>query len=171
MGNSRRTSIIGTYCKILTMVMVLYISLMCKESTLLRSYQGGFRRLEDCVTHVINLYDIARQRSPRVMATYTGLSESSKGCNIVFHLELLARPWKYLFHDELLKQLEAVYEHPRASLKVGVDCSWLFEHTTKVGQGNPASLILSNLQVQDLLDELGRVRIRGSEYFWFLIRG
>lgn len=58
-----------------------------------------------------------------------------------------------------MRLLEAVYEHLRAFIRVDADRSEPFNYRIGVRQGYPASSILSNLHINDMMDGLSGIRI------------
>ena len=75
------------------------------------------------------------------------------------HEGLLAKLRGYGFHGKLMKILEALYQCPRASVRVGSHRSDPFDYMIGVRQGCPASPILFNLYINDVLDGLSGVRV------------
>lgn len=127
---------------------------------MLRSAQGFFRGLVECVAHAKRLYEIARRGSLRVQEAHAECLDFSKTYNRVPNPGLIAKRRRYGPHGKLLKVLNELYEHSRASARVYNARSDSFDYTIGVRQGYPASPILFNLYINDLFDGLSGIRLR-----------
>lgn len=157
--NYRGISLISTLCKLITKVVANRISTISESNSLLHKSQAGFRRLEECVSQATSLYEILRRRQLRNEKTYVLFLDFSKAYDRVPHGALLYKLEAMGFHGRVLQYISALYKNPKAVVRIGDTVSESFEYRIGVKQGCPASPILFNLYINDLLEDVTGVQV------------
>ncbi len=160
--NYRGISLISTVCKLITKSVANRISSICERDKLLHRSQTGFRRLEECVSQATSLYEILRRRQLRNERTYCLFLDFSKAYDRVPHGALLYKLEAMGFHGRVLQYIKSLYKSPKAVVRIGDELSENFEYRIGVKQGCPASPILFNLYINDILNDIQGVEVQPS---------
>jgi hypothetical protein len=118
--------------------------LLAKEQGILGSWR--------CTAQIAILYEIAKRRSIRDQATFIAFIDCAKAYDKVPQGALLRRLKSIRITGHLLKVIKLLYEDPRMCIRVGSSLSPVFNYYCEMRQGCPASPILFDLFINDLLN-------------------
>jgi hypothetical protein len=135
------------------------------KSNFLSECQGGFRPKEQCMSHVVSLYEILVRRKIENMQTYVLFVDFRKAFDMIPHAALFKKLHSAGVRKKFLRFIKLLYANPQVKVKVGGRVSDPVEYMKGVKQGCPLSGTLFNVYINDILED-GRfagVPVKGVE--------
>lgn len=162
--NYRGIAILNSLARVFMKVINNRITTICEKENLLVREQAGFKKYEECVAQATTLYEVARRRKLSNLDTHMCFIDFKKAYDTVTHIGLFKKLARYGIHGKLLDMLKGVYKNTRMCVRVDPDTlSEPFPYERGVRQGCPASPILFNLYINDVLNECERLEIPGTD--------
>ncbi|KKO75094.1 endonuclease-reverse transcriptase [Vairimorpha ceranae] len=161
MGDTRGIALLPSLTKVVAKIAANRISQIAETHGLLAKEQAGFRTLEECTAQVATLYEVVKRRSIRNQSTYLAFIDYAKAYDKVPQGALLRKLESIGIGGHLLQVVKSLYEDPRMCVRVGSSTSPVVNYHCGVRQGCPASPILFDLFINDLLQGMDGVAIPG----------
>ncbi|OMJ27742.1 LINE-1 reverse transcriptase-like protein [Smittium culicis] len=162
-NNYRGISLIPTLAKIVSKIVARRLCAIDNKHDILAKEQAGFRTREECVAQATALYEVVRRRKISGLSTWIGFIDFAKAYDRVPHEALLRKIKTAGIGGKLYRVIEALYRSPKMCVRVGDRLSKTVEYNCGVRQGCPASPMLFDIYINDLLDGIKGVKIPGTE--------
>ncbi|OMJ24705.1 RNA-directed DNA polymerase from mobile element jockey, partial [Smittium culicis] len=162
-NNYRGISLIPTLAKVISKIVARRLCAIDNKYEILAKEQAGFRSREECVAQATTLYEVVRRRKISGLSTWIGFIDFAKAYDRVPHQALLRKIKTAGIGSKLYRIIEALYRSPKMCVRVGDKLSKLVEYNCGVRQGCPASPLLFDIYINDLLHGLKGVEIPGTE--------
>ncbi|OMJ14738.1 LINE-1 reverse transcriptase-like protein [Smittium culicis] len=156
-NNYRGISLMPSIIKIVTKIVSHKLVEMDLKHNLLIKEQAGFRTREECVSQATVLYEAVRRRKIRSLPTWIGFIDFAKAFDRVPHQAILYKLKKLKIAGHLHKVISALYKNPKMQVRFGTVLSETVEYECGVRQGCPASPILFDLYINDILESIKEV--------------
>jgi len=155
MGNYRGISLMGTVLKVLMRIVADRLERAFESRGRFSPGQAGFRQREECPTQIACLLEICKRRALRDHTTYLMFVDLEKAYDTVPHAGLFHKLEQHGVRGRMLSFLRAVYSCSRVCVRSG-DAPFQFSRSFPLErglrQGCPASPILFNIFINDVLD-------------------
>ncbi|OMJ22903.1 putative RNA-directed DNA polymerase from transposon BS [Smittium culicis] len=162
-NNYRGISLIPTLSKVLSKIIARRLCKIDNKYSILAKEQAGFRTREECVAQATTLYEVVRRRKISGLSTWIGFIDFAKAYDRVPHEALLRKIKTAGIGGKLYRVIEALYRSPKMCVRVGDRLSKTVDYNCGVRQGCPASPMLFDIYINDLLDGIKGVKIPGIE--------
>ncbi|OMJ08715.1 RNA-directed DNA polymerase from mobile element jockey [Smittium culicis] len=158
-NNYKGISLMPSIIKIVTKIASHRLAEMDLKHNLLIKEQAGFRTREECVSQATVLYEAVRRRKIKSLPTWIGFIDFAKAFDRVPHQALLYKLKKLNIGGHLHKVISALYKNPKIQIRFGNALSETVEYECGVRQGCPASPMLFDLFINDILEAIKGVYI------------
>ncbi|OMJ27037.1 LINE-1 retrotransposable element ORF2 protein [Smittium culicis] len=162
-NNYRGISLIPTLSKVVSKIIARRLCKIENKYDILAKEQAGFRSREECVAQATTLYEVVRRRKISGLSTWIGFIDFAKAYDRVPHEALLKKIRACGIGGKVYRIIEALYRSPKMCVRIGGQLSKLVEYNCGVRQGCPASPILFDIYINDLLDGIKGVKVPGVE--------
>jgi len=148
----RPISLIACGIKLLCWVLTHRIQSWLSEQQILTKLQAGFRRGEECMGHVVSLYEICKRRSNANKKTYVAFIDFENAYDKVSHEGLFAKLFFYGIRGRVLDFIIALYSN--SYWKLRDDQEYKGKCSRGLRQGCTMSPIIFDLFINGLLVRL-----------------
>ncbi|OMJ23940.1 RNA-directed DNA polymerase from mobile element jockey, partial [Smittium culicis] len=162
-NNYRGISLIPTLSKVVSKIISRRLCKIDNKYNILAKEQAGFRSREECVAQATTLYEVVRRRKISGLSTWIGFIDFAKAYDRVPHQALLRKIKNSGIRGKLYRMIEALYRSPKMCVRVGDRLSKIVEYNCGVRQGCPASPLLFDIFINDLLGGIKGVKIPGID--------
>ncbi|OMJ26741.1 Transposon TX1 uncharacterized [Smittium culicis] len=159
--NYRGISLIPTLAKLMAKIVATKLSKIDTKYQILIKEQAEFRKIEECAGQATTLYEIVRRRKIENKETWLSYINYSKAYDRVPHMALLHKLRSVGIGGKLLNMIKGMYDAPKIAVRVGNEVSNPTEYLCGVRQGCPASPILFDFYINDILKSVSGVRVPG----------
>lgn len=149
--NFRGIALIGVLLKMVTNLVVRRIELGLEMRGYIRREQAAFRSREECVAQATALFEILQRRS-RTDTTFVCFVDVRKAYDTVPHEALLRKLELAGVHGNALRFIRTLYGGSLARVRTSWGLSDPIPVERGVRQGCPASPLLFNVFINDILD-------------------
>lgn len=160
--NYRGITLLDTTLKLLMKVVANRVQAICESEGVLVREQGGFRSKEECVAQAVTLFEAARRRELSGSQTYICFLDFAKAYDRVPHEALFVKLHNLGIQGDLLRVIKATYAVPNVRVRTWQRLSRAVPLSIGVRQGCPASPILFNLFINDLMDGMQGMSVPGA---------
>jgi exonuclease III len=156
MDNYRGISLIAIALKVIITLMAQRLGRALEKKRLLIPEQAGFRTEEECIAQVIALWEVVQRRHVLGRKTFACFIDLKKAFDLVPHEALLAKLEQIGVRGKSLAFFRAIYKenYIRVRLPCGISPPVLLKRGVR--QGCPASTMLFDIFINDILEEIKR---------------
>ncbi|OMJ15820.1 LINE-1 reverse transcriptase-like protein [Smittium culicis] len=159
--NYRGISLIPTIIKLLAKIVATKLAAMDIKYKLIAKEQAGFRNFEECVAQETTLYEIAKRRKIKNLQIWICFIDYSKAYDRVPHMAMIHKLRSIGIGGKLLNVINGMYYNPKIAFRIGEDISEPSDYCCGVRQGCPASPILFDLYINDMVSRVLGVDVPG----------
>lgn len=156
MDNYRGISLICVLLKLVTRMWTQRVQGALEERGWFKQEQAGFRKGEECMCHVVALYELLRRRALANKRTYVTFVDFRKAYDTVPHEAMLIKAEAAGVRGKALRFLRGLYANSRVSVRTPFGYSDPVVMGRGVRQGCPASTLLYLIFCNDLPQLLRR---------------
>lgn len=161
LDNYRGIALMPAIVKLVSKIATSRLQAIAERDGLLAVEQAGFRTSEECVAQATALYEVVRRRSISRLPTLALFVDFAKAYDTVPHEGLLRKLRSVGIGGRLLGVFRALYEDPKLCVRTGDGHSPAVPYLRGVRQGCPASPILFDLYINDILAGMPGVSVPG----------
>lgn len=159
--NYRGISLIPTAMKIISKIATGRLNQILERDEVLIREQAGFRSMEECVGQATALYELVKRRMNQSKDTFALFIDFAKAYDKVPHEGMLRKLRAAGIGGQLYSVIRGLYENPTMCVRSGSGLSKQVEYSCGVRQGCPASPILFDVYINDILDNIKGVPVPG----------
>lgn len=161
LNNYRGISLMNTTLKLISTILAQRLELISDRYGIVPDEQVGFRSRQEALMQTGALLEVLERRKAANLDTHIAFIDFEKAYDRVPHQGLLAKLRTQGFGGKLLALVEGMYENPKFCVRVGGRVSESRPFLRGVRQGDPASPMLFNLYISDILEGLSGVPVPG----------
>lgn len=161
-GNYRSIALLNNLFKIFTQILVSRIYNWCEENNIINEGQMGFRKQRGCLDGIFVLSAIVGLRIRSLnKKVYAAFVDFKRAFSSVPHEKLWLKLFKLGLSGNIIRTIQALYDHARARIKVKNKYTREARITTGLLEGDPLSALAFILYISDLEEFLRNKGFRG----------
>ena len=157
--NYRGISLINIVMKLTTSIVTNRVSNALHDAGLIRPEQAGFRSIEECAGQATAFWEIAMRRKQIGEPTFACFVDLRKAFDTVPHEALLLKLQRFGIRGRCLRFFQHLYRTSLGQVRLSTGVSDSFRLRRGVRQGCPASPLLFDVFVNDVLDQIPGVHV------------
>lgn len=159
--NYRGISLIPVILKVISKIATARLNHILERDGVLMKEQAGFRTMEECVAQATALYEAVKRRMNLGKRTYALFIDFAKAYDKVPQEGMLRKLRQAGVGGHLHRVISGLYENPKMCVRTGKRLSEQVEYLCGVRQGCPASPILFDLYINDILEGINGISVPG----------
>ena len=161
LNNYRGIALINTFLKVLCKILSRRLQNIITDFKILKREQTGFKKDEECLGQVACLLEICQRRKIENKDTILCFLDLKKAYDLVPHNRLINKLAEKGLGPKILKFIEKMYENTEMKVRINNTLTESFKYGREVRQGCPTSPLLFDIFIDDLLNEIKPIEVKG----------